>query len=84
MLNPQMYISVKLCRCAAQRNWWIADANLFIFQVETKLSLISGHNKQGLTPHVVKMKLLTHNMLTSHVKGVKNGYPLRILVSPVS
>ena len=26
------------------------------------------------------MKLLTHNMLTSHVKGVKNGYPLRILV----
>ena len=33
--------------------------------------------------HVVKdyaMKLLTHNMLTSHVKGVKNGYPLRLLV----
>ena len=27
------------------------------------------------------MKLLTHNMLTSHVKGVKNGFPLRILVS---
>ena len=27
------------------------------------------------------MKLLTHNMLTSHVKGVTNGYPLRILVS---
>ena len=26
------------------------------------------------------MKLLTHNMLTSHVKGVKNGFPLRILV----
>ena len=26
------------------------------------------------------MKLLTHNMLTSHVKGVKNGYPLRLLV----
>lgn len=25
------------------------------------------------------MKLLTHNMLTSHVKGVKNGYPLKIL-----
>lgn len=24
------------------------------------------------------MKLLTHNMLTSHVKGVKNGYPLKI------
>jgi len=27
------------------------------------------------------MKLLTHNMLTSHVKGVKNGYPLVINVS---
>lgn len=26
------------------------------------------------------MKLLTHNMLTSHVKGVKNGFPLKILV----
>ena len=26
------------------------------------------------------MKLLTHNMLTSHVKGVKNGYPLVINV----
>ncbi|XP_037117037.1 multifunctional methyltransferase subunit TRM112-like protein [Syngnathus acus] len=24
------------------------------------------------------MKLLTHNMLTSHVKGVTNGYPLLI------
>lgn len=29
------------------------------------------------------MKLLTHNMLTSHVKGVKNGYPLRILAKQV-
>lgn len=28
-----------------------------------------------------KMKLLTHNMLTSHMKGVKNGYPFKILVS---
>ncbi len=28
-----------------------------------------------------EMKLLTHNMLTSHVKGVKNGYPFKILVS---
>ena len=26
------------------------------------------------------MKLLTHNMLTSHMKGVKNGYPLVINV----
>lgn len=26
------------------------------------------------------MKLITHNMLTSHVKGVKNGYPLVINV----
>lgn len=26
------------------------------------------------------MRLLTHNMLTSHVKGVKNGYPLAIEV----
>lgn len=29
------------------------------------------------------MKLLTHNMLTSHVKGVKNGYPLRLLAKQV-
>ena len=26
------------------------------------------------------MRLLTHNMLKSHVKGVKNGYPLVIEV----
>ncbi len=30
-----------------------------------------------------KMKLLTHNMLTSHVKGVKNGYPLKVLASQI-
>lgn len=29
---------------------------------------------------VRKMRLLTHNMLKSHVKGVKNGYPLAIEV----
>ncbi|MBN3300116.1 multifunctional methyltransferase subunit TRM112-like protein [Amia ocellicauda] len=29
------------------------------------------------------MKLLTHNMLTSHVKGVTNGYPLIIKASEV-
>ena len=29
------------------------------------------------------MKLLLHNMLTSHVKGVKNGYPLKLLVSHI-
>lgn len=29
------------------------------------------------------MRLLTHNMLTSHVKGVKNGYPLGIEVTPL-
>lgn len=28
----------------------------------------------------MKMRLLTHNMLKSHVKGVKNGYPLAIEV----
>ena len=27
------------------------------------------------------MKLLTHNMLTSNVKGVKNGFPLIIEAS---
>lgn len=27
------------------------------------------------------MKLLTHNMLTSHVKGVTKGYPLLIKVN---
>lgn len=41
------------------------------------------HTVQSLAHRVahVMMKLLTHNMLTSHVKAVKNGYPLRILVS---
>ncbi|XP_044220551.1 multifunctional methyltransferase subunit TRM112-like protein [Thunnus albacares] len=29
------------------------------------------------------MKLLTHNMLTSHVKGVTKGYPLLIKASEV-
>lgn len=29
------------------------------------------------------MKLLTHNMLKSHVKGVKNGYPFRVIASKV-
>lgn len=29
------------------------------------------------------MKLLTHNMLTSHVKGVKNGYPLLLVAKQV-
>ena len=24
------------------------------------------------------MKLLTHNMLSCHIKGVKNGYPFKI------
>ena len=36
--------------------------------------------KQRTCVHVRKMKLLTHNMLTSHVKGVKNGYPLVVNV----
>lgn len=31
----------------------------------------------------VKMKLLTHNMLTSHVKGVTKGYPLLIKATEV-
>ena len=30
---------------------------------------------------VEDMRLLTHNMLASHVKGVKNGFPLAIEVS---
>ncbi|NP_001134652.1 multifunctional methyltransferase subunit TRM112-like protein [Salmo salar] len=29
------------------------------------------------------MKLLTHNMLTSHVKGVTKGYPLLIKATEV-
>jgi multifunctional methyltransferase subunit TRM112 len=28
------------------------------------------------------MKLLTHNMLKSHVKGVKEGYPMLLTVRP--
>uniref|UniRef100_H2YV57 Multifunctional methyltransferase subunit TRM112-like protein n=1 Tax=Ciona savignyi TaxID=51511 RepID=H2YV57_CIOSA len=31
----------------------------------------------------VNMRLITHNMLTSHVKGVKNGYPLLITAKDV-
>lgn len=30
------------------------------------------------------MKLLTHNMLASHVKGVTDNYPLKIEVEKVS
>ena len=26
----------------------------------------------------IAMKLLTHNMLSCHIKGVKNGYPFKI------
>eukprot|EP00037_Helgoeca_nana_P011665 m.104846 g.104846 ORF g.104846 m.104846 type:complete len:149 (+) comp20971_c4_seq1:287-733(+) len=29
------------------------------------------------------MKLLTHNMMQSHVKGVKNGYPLNVTATTV-
>lgn len=29
------------------------------------------------------MKLLTHNFLQCHIKGVKNGYPLKIEASEV-
>ncbi len=29
------------------------------------------------------MKLLTHNMLTSPIKGVKNGYPLKVVASKI-
>ncbi|XP_077988776.1 multifunctional methyltransferase subunit TRM112-like protein [Glandiceps talaboti] len=32
---------------------------------------------------VRRMKLITHNMLTSHVKGVTNGYPLVIEANEV-
>ncbi|XP_039625299.1 multifunctional methyltransferase subunit TRM112-like protein isoform X1 [Polypterus senegalus] len=31
----------------------------------------------------LRMKLLTHNMLTSHVKGVTKGYPLLIKATEV-
>jgi hypothetical protein len=30
------------------------------------------------TQHHRTMRLITHNMLCSNVKGVKNGFPLRI------
>jgi multifunctional methyltransferase subunit TRM112 len=29
------------------------------------------------------MKLLTHNMLACHIKGVKNGYPFEIEVEQI-
>ncbi|XP_077965819.1 multifunctional methyltransferase subunit TRM112-like protein [Styela clava] len=35
------------------------------------------------TSLILKMRLLTHNMLTSHVKGVKNGYPFIIEATEV-
>lgn len=44
------------------------------FEIEYFKLLVSFHKK---------MRLLTHNMLTSHVKGVKNGYPLGIEVTPL-
>lgn len=30
------------------------------------------------------MRLLTHNMLQSHIKGVTNGYPFKIEVAKVA
>ena len=52
----------------------------FPYTSELPLVSISTHvlpqGKEG-----GKMKLLTHNMLTSHVKGVVNGYPLKLIVS---
>ena len=33
---------------------------------------------------IIKMRLLTHNMLKSHVKGIKNGYPFTIEVGYVN
>ena len=51
-----------------RKSEWIGE-----FEVEYLNLLVSFHKK---------MRLLTHNMLTSHVKGVKNGYPLGIEVIP--
>eukprot|EP00035_Acanthoeca_spectabilis_P038255 m.51510 g.51510 ORF g.51510 m.51510 type:complete len:147 (+) comp9058_c0_seq1:1754-2194(+) len=34
-------------------------------------------------PAVDGMKLLTHNLMKSHVKGVKNGYPLDVAATGV-
>ena len=52
----------------------------FPYTSELQLVSISAHvlsqGKEG-----EKMKLLTHNMLTSHVKGVVNGYPLKLIVN---
>lgn len=32
---------------------------------------------------ITAMKLLTHNLLQCHIKGVKNGYPLKIEATKV-
>nr|CAB3267258.1 multifunctional methyltransferase subunit TRM112-like protein [Phallusia mammillata] len=36
-----------------------------------------------LLSRILNMRLITHNMLTSHVKGVTNGYPLIIEATEV-
>ena len=43
------------------------------------LKLQAGHLdfEEGVAT-AVAMKLLTHNMLSCHIKGVKNGYPFKI------
>ena len=41
----------------------------------------STHPTLCIAPPAAAMKLLTHNMLKSHVKGVKNGYPLLLRAS---
>ena len=59
-------------------------------QSSPRIRMVQGRPPRGvsmLLSHTItvlkKMKLLTHNMLTSHVKGVKNGYPLGVLASQV-
>lgn len=51
--------------------------------VATAQPTLYQHNHLATTPQVEGdgMKLLTHNMMKSHVKGITNGYPLIIRVS---
>ena len=50
---------------------------------QTALDRGQQHRQFGTSPAGLSegMKLLTHNMMQSHVKGIVNGYPLIIRVS---
>lgn len=60
----------------------VVEASISIMSLQSLKSAFSETvNFSKFSEGIVrKMRLLTHNMLKSHVKGVKNGYPLAIEV----